>query len=113
MRSLDRTKARPSAMAIIGPQPMSAGRKPTGASLPSRSVHNWCAAKATVLASPLAGEAYAREAGGWNGPDAPSFVAPVAAEVGCAVVGDGFARLERFDMPPLSLVVFEVSVETQ
>ena len=50
---------------------------------------------------------------GWNGPDAPSFVAPVAAEVGCAVVGDGFARLERFDMPPLSLVVFEVSVETQ
>ena len=72
-----------------------------------------CAAKATVLASPLAGEAYAREAGGWNGPDAPSFVAPVAAEVGCAVVGDGFARLERFDLPPLSLVVFEVSVETQ
>ena len=69
-----------------------------------------CAAKATVLASPLAGEAYAREAGGWNGPDAPTFVAPVAAEVGCAVVGDGFARLESFDLPPLSLVVFEVSV---
>ena len=68
-----------------------------------------CAANVTVLASPLAGDAYDRESGGWNGPRDPDLVAPVASAVDCDVLDDGDVLLAPLDIPPLSFAVVSVT----